>query len=151
MPFVIGVLGVGGPTKLYTSKRYQGVHQYYRDAMAAPAALPEFKDNVRAVLTEEFWPHDVAAAETKVRELGNKAKEELAKEQEKNPKLKGRAASQWQRDRTNELMEKEMTDEERLALSGKSSQGFHYLGSMKFYSQAGEAFANAVVSVGADQ
>ena len=65
----------------------------------------------------------------------------------KNPDLKGRAASQWQRDHVEKLKKDNMTDKERLALSGKSSQGFHYLGSLKFYSQAGEAFANALVSL----
>ena len=65
MPFAIGVLGVGGPTKDYESPRYKGVHQYYRDAMAAPASMPEFKGTVKAVLTENFWPSDVDAVEKK--------------------------------------------------------------------------------------
>ena len=57
MPFVIGVLGVGGPTSMYESPRYKGVHQHFRDAMAAPASMPEFKGNVAAVLTEKYWDH----------------------------------------------------------------------------------------------
>jgi alpha-galactosidase len=65
LPFVIGVLGVGGPTELYDSPRYKGVHQNFRDAMAAPAAMPEFKGNVSAVLTEKFWDHKLAAARAK--------------------------------------------------------------------------------------
>jgi len=67
MPFAIGVMGVGGPTKDYESPRYKGVHQYFRDAMAAPASMPEFKGNVKAVLTENFWPKDVEDAEKKKR------------------------------------------------------------------------------------
>ncbi len=56
MPFAIGVMGVSGPTKLYTKSqmRYQKVHQNFRDAMAAPASMAEFKGNVKAVLTENF-------------------------------------------------------------------------------------------------
>lgn len=146
MPFVIGVLGVGGPTKLYTNKRYQGIHQYFRDAMAAPANDPELKDAVKAVLTENFWPHDVEKAEEKASAFGKEAQEALKKEQEKDPKLTGKAAYQWQQDYAKNLMEKNMTVEERLALSGKSNQGFHYLGSLKFYSQAGEAFAKAIAT-----
>lgn len=65
LPFVIGVIGVGGPTALYDSPRYQGVHQNFRDAMAAPASLPEFKGNVTAVLTENFWDHELGAAVAK--------------------------------------------------------------------------------------
>ena len=67
MPFAIGVMGVGGPTKDYESPRYKGVHQYFRDAMAAPASIPEFKGNVKAILTENFWPKDVDAVESKKR------------------------------------------------------------------------------------
>ena len=55
MPFVIGVLGVGG----------EGDNGVFRKAMAAPADLPEFKGNVVAVETAPFWDHDIAAAEPK--------------------------------------------------------------------------------------
>jgi alpha-galactosidase len=65
LPVVIGVLGVGGPTALYDSPRYKGVHQNFRDAMAAPTALPEFKGNVVAVLTERFWDKKLEAAREK--------------------------------------------------------------------------------------
>ena len=52
LPFVIGVLGVGGPTADYgrDKQHYKAMHQNFRDAMAAPAKLPEFKGNVAAVL-----------------------------------------------------------------------------------------------------
>ncbi|MCM8524982.1 MAG: sialate O-acetylesterase [Lentisphaeraceae bacterium] len=78
MPFAIGVMGVGGPTKDYDSPRYKGVHQYFRDAMAAPASMPEFKGNVSAVLTENFWPKDIDAVEKK-----KKAKKQLTDEEKK--------------------------------------------------------------------
>jgi alpha-galactosidase len=55
MPFVIGVLGVGGESE----------NEIFRKAMAAPAAMPEFKGNVVAVETAPFWDHDIASAETK--------------------------------------------------------------------------------------
>ena len=55
MPFVIGVLGVGGESE----------NVIFRKAMAAPADLPEFKGNVVAVETAPFWDHAIAAAQPK--------------------------------------------------------------------------------------
>ncbi|MCL4180443.1 MAG: hypothetical protein KJ072_22185 [Verrucomicrobia bacterium] len=55
MPFVIGVLGVGGESD----------NVMFRKAMAAPADLPEFKGNVVAVETAPFWDHAIAAAQPK--------------------------------------------------------------------------------------
>ncbi len=57
MPFVIGVLGVDGEK-----------HVNFRKAMAAPAAMPEFKGNVVAVDTAPFWDRDIEAAEPKQNE-----------------------------------------------------------------------------------
>jgi len=54
MPFVIGVLGVDGDKNVN-----------FRKAMAAPAAMPEFKANVVAVDTAPFWDKDIEAAEPK--------------------------------------------------------------------------------------
>ena len=54
MPFVIGVLGVDGEKNVN-----------FRKAMAAPAAMPEFKGNVVAVDTAPFWDRDIEAAEPK--------------------------------------------------------------------------------------
>ena len=57
LPFVIGVMGAGGPIAKYgpDQKRYAGIHGEFRKAMAAPAKLPEFKGNVTAVFTENYW------------------------------------------------------------------------------------------------
>lgn len=55
MPFVIGVLGVGGENE----------NEAFRKAMAAPADMPEFKGNVLAVATAPFWDYAIAAAEPK--------------------------------------------------------------------------------------
>ncbi len=74
--FVIGVLGVGGPTEDYTNPRFKTIHQNFRDAMAAPAALPEFAGTVVTVLTEKYWDHRLAA----VRET--KAEDRTDEEQE---------------------------------------------------------------------
>ena len=55
MPFVIGVLGVGGERD----------NEVFRKAMAAPAALPEFQGNVIAVETAPFWDYAIEAAQPK--------------------------------------------------------------------------------------
>jgi len=54
MPFVIGVLGVDGEKNVN-----------FRKAMAAPAAMPEFKGNVVAVDTAPFWDTVIEAAQPK--------------------------------------------------------------------------------------
>jgi Carbohydrate esterase, sialic acid-specific acetylesterase len=61
LPFVIGVLGVGGESE----------NLIFRKAMAAPANLPEFKGNVVAVETAPFWDDDIAAAQPKQGEYDN--------------------------------------------------------------------------------
>ena len=55
MPFVIGVLGVGG----------MGDNQVFRKAMAAPADMPEFRGTVVAVETAPFWDPAIEVAESK--------------------------------------------------------------------------------------
>jgi hypothetical protein len=52
MPFVIGVIGVDG-------KNVKENAILFRKAMAAPAAMPEFKGNVVAVHTAEYWDHQL--------------------------------------------------------------------------------------------
>ena len=56
MPFVIGVLGVGGVDDPPTSNR-----GHFQHAQAATASLPEFKGTVSAVHTGEYWDHDLDA------------------------------------------------------------------------------------------
>ena len=90
LPFVIGVMGVGGPTADYgpDEQRYKATHQNFRDAMAAPAKLPEFKGTVATVLAEKYWDRELKLARQKEGKL-----RELAKKQAKDGKLKqiGRA------------------------------------------------------------
>ncbi len=53
MRFVIGVMGVGGP----------GEQAAFREAMRAPASMPEFEGNVVAVETAPFWDFDIVEAQ----------------------------------------------------------------------------------------
>jgi len=63
MPFVIGVMGVGG---------VQEKPNYFRQAMAAPAAMPEFKGNVAAVETAPFWDSPMEALLSKKGEINRR-------------------------------------------------------------------------------
>ena len=51
LPFVIGQLGVGGVPKEKRDER----KEKFKAAQAAPAELPEFRDNVRVVKTDQYW------------------------------------------------------------------------------------------------
>lgn len=61
MPFVIGVMGVGG------LKADSGMRNF-REAMTAPSLIPEFKGNVFAVPTAPFVPQELVDIEAKRRE-----------------------------------------------------------------------------------
>src|SRR5438874_13303471 len=76
MPFVIGVLGVGGSTSEYgpDQQRYKSTHDNFRAAMAAPSALPEFKGNVAAIRTEKYWDRELTAAKAKDTAIRQQAK-----------------------------------------------------------------------------
>ena len=74
MPFVIGVMGIDGMKP--------GLHMtHFRQAMAAPASLPEFKGNVVAVQTAPFWDDDLEALQKRAEK-----NEKLTQEEEKRLK-----------------------------------------------------------------
>ena len=56
MPFVIGVIGMGG-NNVTNPKMLE-----LRKCMAAPASMPEFEGNVAAVETAAFWDNEMVAA-----------------------------------------------------------------------------------------
>jgi Carbohydrate esterase, sialic acid-specific acetylesterase len=141
LPFVIGVLGVGGPVAEYgpDQQRYKAIHQNFRLAMAAPAELPEFKGNVTAIWTEKYWDRELSAAKAKDNEVKQKAKK-LATE----GNLKPADARQLQ-----EKMRTEgLTERERLVLEkGISNLEFHYLGSAKILGGIGKGLAEALAEL----
>lgn len=125
MPFVIGVLGVGGATD-----------GPFQKAQAAPAEMPEFKGNVVAVLTGKYWDHELGELD---RRMGDKV---LSPVNRKRRELGDDAA----RELSEKLKAENFTDEElQLLETAKSNAGFHYLGSAKIYSRIGEAFAKALM------
>ncbi len=144
LPFVIGVLGVGGPVAEYApdQKRYVGVHQNFRDAMAAPAARPEFVGNVTAVLTERCWDQQLTALRRREGALRTEFKK--IDERRKSGELTGaeaKAARQTLREETFTAGELQLLD------TGVSNAEYHYLGSAKILSRIGEEFATSMVEL----
>jgi alpha-galactosidase len=141
LPFVIGVLGVNGPVSEYGADqlRYKGIHQNFRNAMAAPAALPEFQGNVAAVLTEKFWDRELSNAKSKENEVKQKAKK-LASDS-KLPPAEERALQEKMRN-------KELTERERQVIDkGISNLEFHYLGSAKILGGIGKGLAESMADL----
>ena len=140
LPFVIGVMGAGGPVDRYgpEQQRYKSVHQNFRDAMAAPATLTEFQGNVAAVLTENYW--DAELAELKAR--GRKVK---AKSQELN---KQESLTREQRAEALEKFRAKLyTPRELEVLKGSSNAEYHYNGCAKIMAQIGKGFAEAMAQM----
>ena len=138
MPFVIGVLGVGG-----IKANPQTIE--FRKAMAAPAALAEFKGNVIAVQTAPFWSEELAAIDEKrakvtemARQLRNKGKNSANKD--------GTMTEPQQREYLKKYEAELITPAEAALWSrGASNQGYHYLGCAKTFALMGQAFAEALL------
>ena len=144
MPFVIGVMGVGGPVDKYgpSQQRYKSTHDGFRKAMAAPAAMPEFQGNVAAVLTENYW-------DAELDELKNRGGKIKAKSQElnKDPNL-----SRQQREQALAKFREELyTPRELEILKGSSNAQYHYNGSAKIMAQIGKGFAEAMAELSETQ
>ncbi len=140
MPFVTGVLGVGGETSGDNAEAF-------RKAMAAPAELAEFKGNVANVYTHKFWPAEIEALKAKMSTATadlDKQANALKSRSKKGEDVKAdqsKLAAQREA-----VIAKALTEDEKFLLEkGCSNQGFHYHGSAKFFAQAGKAFAEALV------
>lgn len=141
LPFVIGVLGVGGPTAEYgpDQQRYKATHNNFRAAMAAPAQLPEFKGNVGTVLTEKYWDRELNVA---------KAKETAIKEQLKKLNADRKMPPAEEKAALEKMRKEGLTDRERVILEkGISNAEFHYLGSAKILGGIGKGLAEEMAAL----
>lgn len=141
LPFVIGVLGVGGPTAEYgpDQQRYKSTHDNFRNAMAAPAMLPEFKGKVAAVLTERYWDQELTAA---------KAKENAIRQRAKNQAAEGKLKPAEEKAALEKLLLEGLGERERTVLEkGISNQEYHYLGSAKILGGIGKGLAEAMMEL----
>ena len=137
LPFVIGVMGVGGPTATYGPKqqRVARIHDGFRAAMAAPASRPEFRGSVVAVRTERYWDSELSS----LRERDDAIQQAVRK-----LKAERTLSPAEVRELTEARRAEAFTEAERETLrAGISNQAFHYLGSAKILGRIGVAFADA--------
>ena len=136
LPVVIGVLGVDG-------SKANDHTQAFRKAMAAPAALPEFKGNVVAIETAPFWSEELAAIAEKKEKVSQMA-HLLKSRNKKEANADGTMTEQQQRDYVKAYEAKIITPAEAAAWKrGASNGGYHYLGCAKTFALMGKAFAEA--------
>ena len=141
LPFVIGVMGVGGPVEKYgpDQKRYAGIHSEFRKAMAAPAKLSEFKGNVTAVFTENYWDHQLSGLSSRMGKVNTKRRS-LGNDKTLSAEERSKLVETYKAD----LFTKE---EIRILETGISNAAYHYLGSSKILGQIGKAFADALAQM----
>ena len=158
MPFVIGVMGVGGVKE---------EPDYFRQAMAAPAKMSEFKGNVAAVETAPYWDKPLAALNEKLRKprglahhlrkgsLPGKVAADryplayaMRKEYWDTPVEDRKMTKEQQRAYVKEYRAKLITpSDEALWKRGASNAGYHYLGCAKTFALIGQAFAEALMEI----
>jgi len=141
MPFVIGVMGVGGKDPGSED------NLAFREAMAEPAARPEFRGNVSAVRTAPFWDEELGAIQEKKEKVRQMAFE-LRNKGKRSANADGKMTDAQQKAYLKDYEAKLISAEEAAKLGrGASNAGYHYLGSAKTFAQAGEAFAAAALAL----
>jgi len=139
MPFVIGVMGVGGPIQPDAKNKSQ---QHFRDAMAAPAKAMK---NVVAVPTAPYWSQELAAIDAsrgKVRQMSHLLRSKNKNHANADGSMDAAAQKAYVEKYKAELISPE---DEALWNRGASNAGYHYLGCGKTMAQIGEAFAKALI------
>ncbi|MBN8246443.1 MAG: hypothetical protein J0L84_03255, partial [Verrucomicrobia bacterium] len=136
MPFVIGVMGVGGVNADKDTVEF-------RRAMAAPATLPEFAGNVLAVETAPFWSEELGAIDRKREQVGQMGWY-LDSKHQGHPNADGKMTDEMKQ----AFLRKYEADlispaEAALWKRGASNAGYHYLGCAKTFARMGRAFAEA--------
>ncbi|MBM3868332.1 MAG: sialate O-acetylesterase [Verrucomicrobia bacterium] len=137
LPFVIGVMGVGGKDPGSED------NLAFREAMAAPAVLPEFQGNVLAVRTAPFWDEKLGAIQDKKDKVRQMAFE-LKNKGKRSANADGKMTPAQQQAYLKEYEAKLISPAEAdLLKRGASNAGYHYLGCAKTFALMGEAFAEA--------
>jgi len=144
LPFVIGVMGVGG-------KNASVDNLQFRKAMAAPAKLDEFEGNVIAIETSLFWDEPLGAIQEKYEQVRQMSY--LLRTKNKNH---ANADGSMSEDQQREYLKKYEADlisskEKELRVRGASNAGYHYLGCAKTFAVMGKAFADAILEMRGEQ
>ena len=143
MPFVIGVLGVDGLKANADTKAF-------REAMAAPASLPEFAGNVVAVQTAPFWSEELAAIDEK-RGKVSQMSDFLNSKHKDHANANGKMTDEQKRGHLKEFEAKLISSAEAAIWKrGASNAGYHYLGCAKTFALMGQAFAVATLQMRKD-
>jgi alpha-galactosidase len=146
LPFVIGVMGVGGDTA------NEGTLAF-RKGMAAPAETAEFKGNVANVHTAKYWPRELddllAKTQPFKKQLADK-KKQLKKLNMKRQDLR-KAEIKLNEEMRADLIKALTNDELFLLDNGMANRGFHYYGSAKCLGQIGKAFAETLIELKKDE
>ncbi len=144
MPFVIGVLGVGG-------SKAEGGTVAFRKAMAAPSLLPEFAGNVAAVETAPFWAEELAAIDEKRGKIKGMAAT-LKNKSKNGPNKDGTMTDAEQKEYLKKYEAEVISPEEATKWTrGASNAGYHYLGCAKTFALMGKGFAEATLAMMKDQ
>lgn len=137
MPFVIGVMGVGG-----LQDQSNGMVAF-RKAMAAPAEMPEFMGNVAAVPTAPFWADELAEIDAKRHQV-NQMRHFLDAKHKDHANADGNMTAEGKREYLKKFEAALISPAERaLWQRGASNAGYHYLGCAKTFARMGRAFAEA--------
>ena len=136
LPFVIGVMGVGGAKAGADSLAF-------REAMTAPARLPEFAGNVVAVQTAPFWAEELGAIADKYDQV-RQMRFYLDSKHKDHANADGGMSDAQKADHLRAFESKLISPAEvALWKRGASNAGYHYLGCAKTFALMGKAFAEA--------
>ena len=138
LPFVIGVMGVGGP-----KEDSRPPMSYFRQAQTAPASLPEFQGNVAVVPTAPFWDDLLDELHRRKDAAEQKAEQQVKAALQTHPNLTP-AEREALREKT---IAESFTPEELKRSRGISHWDCHYHGAAKIVAPIGKAFAEAMVSL----
>ncbi|MCB9890218.1 MAG: hypothetical protein H6832_06495 [Planctomycetes bacterium] len=140
LPFVIGVMGVGGEI---TDPKREAVQLNFRKAMAQAAALSSLR-NVIAVETAPFWEEPLEAISEKLDRV-RQFERMLRTKNPGFPNADGSMDAKAQQAAVAKFRSDLLSDEEeRTWLRGASNGGYHYLGCAKTMARIGLAFAKAL-------
>jgi hypothetical protein len=137
MPFVIGVMGVGG------LKDQSSSMVAFRNAMAAPAEMPEFKGNVTAVQTAPFWEEELGAVDAKRAQV-SQMNHFLDSKHKDHANADGKMTDEQKKEYLTKF-EVDLITQAELAKwkRGASNAGYHYLGCAKTFALIRKNFVEA--------
>ena len=140
MPFIIGVMGVNGMEPKEGNKQF-------REGMALPTTMPEFKGNVATVQTGLFWDKKLGEIDEKrfkVKQMSYFLRIKHKKHANKDGNMSKRDQQEYLKKYEAEVI----TAEERaMWQKGASNAGYHYLGCGKTFALMGRAFAEKLIEM----